>query len=140
MLSIAGAAVIVFKAPGQDEFLMGFLILQVANIAFAIGQWNYQRWADQSSNAGNMAWMYLGAALFASLLSFPQLNWSEVVITWKSIFDQTPKSLDINKIIEWVDNTPGYGQYHLHGWKGDEGFAFRFEGSRDATHFKLIWG
>ena len=85
MLSIAGAAVIVFKAPGQDEFLMGFLILQVANIAFAIGQWNYQRWADQSSNAGNMAWMYLGAALFASLLSFPQLNWSEVVISDEQI-------------------------------------------------------
>lgn len=85
MLSIAGAAVIVFKAPGQDEFLMGFLILQVANIAFAIGQWNYQRWADQSSNAGNMAWMYLGAALFASLLSFPQLNWSEIVISDEQI-------------------------------------------------------
>ncbi|MBQ0729379.1 MAG: EamA family transporter, partial [Oleispira antarctica] len=85
MLSIAGAAVIVFKAPGQDEFLMGFLILQVANIAFAIGQWNYQRWADQSSNAGNMAWMYLGAALFASLFSFPQLNWSEVVISDEQI-------------------------------------------------------
>ncbi|CCK76094.1 Conserved hypothetical protein [Oleispira antarctica RB-8] len=85
MLSIAGAAVIVFKAPGQDEFLMGFLILQVANIAFAIGQWNYQRWADQSSNAGNMAWMYLGAALFASLFSFPQLSWSEIVISDEQI-------------------------------------------------------
>ena len=70
----------------------------------------------------------------------PPEDWAEVVITWKSIFDQTPKSLDINKIIEWVDKTPGHGQYHLHGWKGDEGFAFRFEDSRDATHFKLIWG
>lgn len=81
ILSIAGAAVIVFKAPGQAEYLIGFLILQLANIAFAIGQWNYQRWADQGSNAGNMAWMYLGAALFASLVSFPQLSWSEIVIS-----------------------------------------------------------
>jgi drug/metabolite transporter (DMT)-like permease len=85
LLSIAGAAVIVFKAPGQEEFLMGFLILQLANIAFAIGQWNYQRWADQSSNAGNMAWMYLGAALFASLVSFPQLDWVNIVISDEQI-------------------------------------------------------
>jgi drug/metabolite transporter (DMT)-like permease len=28
-----------------------------------------------------MAWMYLGAALFASLVSFPQLDWPNVVIT-----------------------------------------------------------
>jgi drug/metabolite transporter (DMT)-like permease len=85
LLSIAGAAVIVFKTPGEDEFLMGFLILQLANIAFAIGQWNYQRWADQGSNAGNMAWMYLGAALFASLVSFPQLDWVNIVISDEQI-------------------------------------------------------
>jgi drug/metabolite transporter (DMT)-like permease len=85
LLSIAGAAVIVFKTPGQEEFLIGFLILQLANIAFAIGQWNYQRWADQSSNAGNMAWMYLGAALFASLVSFPQLDWVNIVISDEQI-------------------------------------------------------
>jgi drug/metabolite transporter (DMT)-like permease len=85
LLSIAGAAVIVFKTPGQEAYLIGFLILQLANIAFAIGQWNYQRWADQGSNAGNMAWMYLGAALFASVVSFPQLSWAEIVISDEQI-------------------------------------------------------
>jgi drug/metabolite transporter (DMT)-like permease len=83
--SILGAGVIVFKSPGQDEYLTGFLILQCANIAFAIGQWNYQRWADQKSNAGNMAWMYLGAATFASLVSFPQVDFSQLVITQEQI-------------------------------------------------------
>jgi len=86
IISIAGAAVIVFKTPGQDESIIGFLILQLANIAFAIGQWNYQRWADQGSNAGNMSWMYLGAALFASLVSFPQLDWPNVSITNEQVF------------------------------------------------------
>lgn len=81
VMSIAGAAVIVFRTPGQEEYFIGFLILQFANIAFAIGQWNYQRWADQGSNAGNMAWMYLGAAAFASLVTFPQLDLSEVVVS-----------------------------------------------------------
>jgi len=85
VISIAGAAVIVFKTPGQEEYLIGFLILQFANIAFAIGQWNYQRWADQGSNAGNMAWMYLGAAAFASLVTFPQLDMSEVVVSNEQI-------------------------------------------------------
>lgn len=81
VLSIAGAATIVFKAPDQEEFVIGFLTLQLANIAFAIGQWNYRNWADKGSNAGNMAWMYLGAALFSSLVSFPQLDWSNIVVT-----------------------------------------------------------
>ncbi|MBL4798829.1 MAG: EamA family transporter [Oleispira sp.] len=85
-ISILGAAVIVFKSPGQDEYLTGFLILQCANISFAIGQWNYQRWADQETNAGNMAWMYLGAAAFASLVSFPQINFSELVISQEQGF------------------------------------------------------
>lgn len=85
-ISIVGAAVIVFKSPGQEEYLTGFLILQCANIAFAIGQWNYQRWAHQESNAGNMAWMYLGAAVFASLVSFPQVDFSLLVITQEQIF------------------------------------------------------
>ena len=85
VLSIAGAAVIVFKTPGQEDFVIGFLILQLANIAFAIGQWNYQRWADQGSNAGNMSWMYLGAALFASMISFPQLDWGSLSITIEQI-------------------------------------------------------
>lgn len=85
ILSITGAAIIVFKTPGQSEFLLGFLILQIANIAFAIGQWNYQRWADKRSNAGNMAWMYFGAALFASLITFPQLEWATIFISDQQI-------------------------------------------------------
>ncbi len=84
VLSVVGAATIVFKTPGQETFIVGFFILQLANICFAIGQWNYQRWAGKS-DSGNMAWMYLGAAAFASLVSFPQLNWATVVITQEQI-------------------------------------------------------
>ena len=91
ILSLIGAAIIVFKTPEQSEsleqsdFLLGFLILQIANIAFAIGQWNYQRWADKSSNAGNMAWMYLGAALFASAFTLPALEWSTISISTEQV-------------------------------------------------------
>lgn len=85
VLSIAGAAVIVFKTPGQEAYFIGFLILQLANIVFAIGQWNYQHWADKSSNAGNMAWMYFGAALFASAFTFPALDWASIAISTEQV-------------------------------------------------------
>jgi hypothetical protein len=45
---------------------------------------------------------------------------------------------DIREILKWIDSAPG-GRYHLHGFKADKGFAFRFEDPRDATYFKLKW-
>ena len=67
----------------------------------------------------------------------PPEGWEEVVITWDSVF--STDKLHIPEIIEWLDKTPG-GKYHLHGWKGQDGFAFRFEDAHDATYFRLIWG
>ena len=70
VLSISGAAIIVFKSPEQRQFLQGFLLLQVANIAFAIGQVSYKYLAKLQSDAENMLWMYIGAALLACSYSF----------------------------------------------------------------------
>jgi len=87
-LSVAGAAIIVFKVPQQEGYLLGLLILQLANIAFAFGQWQYQRWAPTDSQAGNMFWMYLGGALLASLVSFPTVKWQDVSISlqqWQAL-------------------------------------------------------
>ena len=44
------------------------------------------RWADKTSDAGNMAWMYLGAAMFACALTFPQLDWANVAITSEQVW------------------------------------------------------
>ncbi len=67
VLSIIGAAVIVFKSPEQSNYLQGFLILQVANIAFALGQVCYRFLAkkSQSNHMSHMLFMYAGGALFA---------------------------------------------------------------------------
>jgi len=43
LLSIVGAAIIVFRSPEQSTYLQGFLILQCANIAFAFGQVGYRK-------------------------------------------------------------------------------------------------
>jgi hypothetical protein len=48
-------------------------------------------------------------------------------------------SKDPNAVTEWCYRYPGYGRWHLHGWRSVEGFAFRFEDARDATAFGLYW-
>ena len=67
VLSIAGAAILVFKSPEQSAYLQGFLILQIANIAFALGQVGYCYLAkqSQSNHMSHMVFMYAGGALFA---------------------------------------------------------------------------
>jgi hypothetical protein len=66
----------------------------------------------------------------------PHPNWTEVIIVWEEIIDEP--FYPIRDILKWLDEEPG-GRYHLHGYKGIEGFAFRFEHPEDATYFKLKW-
>ena len=67
---------------------------------------------------------------------WPPPDWTEVIVLWQTMLDHADYSP--NKIIAWVDQTPG-GQYHLHGYKNKEGFAFRFKNPKDALLFKLRW-
>jgi hypothetical protein len=67
---------------------------------------------------------------------WPPPAWEEVVVTWETMLanaDHAP-----NTILEWIEKQPG-GEYHLHGYKSTEGFAFRFRRAKDATLFRLRW-
>ena len=66
----------------------------------------------------------------------PHPDWAEVILLWEEILE--PPRYPIREILTWIDRAPG-GQYHLHGYKSTEGFAFRFERPEDATYFKLRW-
>ncbi|WP_448554226.1 EamA family transporter [Thalassotalea montiporae] len=70
LLSIAGAAVIVFQAPDSDAWLVGFIILQGANLAFSAGQVGYQRISKMhnTDHTNNMSIMYIGAAIFMQII------------------------------------------------------------------------
>ena len=68
---------------------------------------------------------------------WPPPEWSQVVITWKTMLNNADK--DPNAITEWCYRYPGHGRWHLHGYQATEGFAFRFEDARDATAFGLRW-
>jgi hypothetical protein len=67
---------------------------------------------------------------------WPPPNWTEVIVSWETMLANADKAP--NNVLEWVNNQPG-GNYHLHGYKSTEGFAFRFERDEDATVFKLRW-
>lgn len=68
---------------------------------------------------------------------WPPPDWSEVIVLWKDIMDMK-FSGRAREMLDWVDKTEG-GNYHLHGYKSTEGFAFRFENPYDAIVFRLKW-
>lgn len=70
------------------------------------------------------------------LESWPPPEWPEVVIRWGTILSNN--SYSVRDMLDWIDDAPG-GQYHLHGYKSTEGFAFRFKHEEDATMFSLKW-
>ena len=83
LLSILATAIIVFKSPESEQLLTGFLILQIANLAFAFGQVGYKRYAQKltTSHTVNMASMYLGAMLLTAFFAIPQTINTQVLIT-----------------------------------------------------------
>ena len=66
----------------------------------------------------------------------PPANWTEIIIVWNEMLNNDSKKPQ--EILEWVDTHPGK-RYHLHGYKGTVGFAFRFEDPNDAILFSLRW-
>ncbi|MBO9491322.1 EamA family transporter [Endozoicomonas sp. G2_1] len=75
LLSIGASSIMVFKMPNQDDLLIGFAILQVANIAFAIGQVSYKYVGSLSlkNHTANMVSLYLGASLLTGIFAWPAL-------------------------------------------------------------------
>jgi hypothetical protein len=67
---------------------------------------------------------------------WPPPDWPEVVVTWTTMLNTSNYSP--NNIIVWNEHNIKR-RWHLHGYKGAEGFAFRFEDARDATAFGLRW-
>lgn len=66
----------------------------------------------------------------------PPEGWTQVVVSWKVMLSHA--DWGPHKIIHWIDNQPG-GEYHLHGYRSTEGFAFRFSDPADAVLFELRW-
>ena len=85
IISIIASAVMVFKMPNQDQLLTGFVILQLANIAFAFGQVGYKYLGSTNlkQHSINMVYLYLGASLITGLFAWPNAAEQLILINTK---------------------------------------------------------
>lgn len=94
VLAVIGAAIIRYDHISQD-FIIGFLLVQGANIVFALGQAGYKRIMELYPLAQHQAfaWVYLGAVIVASLgwwlfgdsSKLPTTNIQWIVIVWLGV-------------------------------------------------------
>jgi drug/metabolite transporter (DMT)-like permease len=79
LLSVLGAAIIVFQHAALDSIFYGILMLQGANASFALGQvWYRNRikeWPVQT-HQNLFAFLYAGGVLFTGLVTWIQNGWT----------------------------------------------------------------
>jgi drug/metabolite transporter (DMT)-like permease len=80
LLSVLGAGVLIPRGVGTANVMLGFLLVQGANLCFAAGQIAYQRTrpalVEKASDAQLFAWMALGGFIVATLYAAPVADWS----------------------------------------------------------------
>jgi drug/metabolite transporter (DMT)-like permease len=80
LLSVVGAGVLIPRGVGTANVMLGFLLVQGANLCFAAGQIAYQRTrpalAERATDAQLFAWMALGGFLVSALYAAPVADWS----------------------------------------------------------------
>jgi drug/metabolite transporter (DMT)-like permease len=86
LLSIAGAAVIVWHGIVTRNGLIGVLLVQASNICFAVGQIAWRETRDnlpaKTKDSEVFAWPYLGAVVVAAACSAFTTPWSTVHVTF----------------------------------------------------------
>lgn len=91
LLSVAGAAIIRIQDPGEHSLWAGFLLMQVAGVAFAFGQVAYRDWKRERPDITDrecFALLYLGGVAFALVFSFGLTDWQNLQISgaqWKAL-------------------------------------------------------
>lgn len=84
LLAVVGAGVIVWSGGAVQSKLTGFLLLQIANFAFAFGQVRYRsvmRRLEGVQDHQVFALLYLGGALFAMLPFLFSSGWQAVSVS-----------------------------------------------------------
>jgi carboxylate/amino acid/amine transporter len=94
VLSVIGTVVIRYNKI-ESQFIIGFLLIQGANICFALGQVGYKRFMEiyPIPQINAFAWVYAGAAvtaaicylLFGNVNKLPTTNLQWIVLVWLGI-------------------------------------------------------
>jgi len=80
-LTVLGTAICIWTERGRPGLLPGFLLMQGANLCFALGQVLYRRAAPATGRRDRelMGLLYLGAALVALAMAAPSIRWDAVL-------------------------------------------------------------
>jgi len=79
LLSVVGAGVVVPRAVGTADVMIGFLLVQGANLCFAAGQVAYQRTRPALAHLPDhalFAWLALGGFAATAVVAGPLVRWS----------------------------------------------------------------
>lgn len=77
LLAVAGTAVIQYKSLENNDILVGFMLVQIANLCFAAGQILYREVMATKKNIKDFqvfGYLYIGAALISSLFALATVN------------------------------------------------------------------
>jgi drug/metabolite transporter (DMT)-like permease len=84
LLSVAGAAIIIARDLLSLKLQIGFILMQISNFCFALGQVWYKKFKTdlrQISDVYLFSWLYLGAFIVSGVNSFLMTNWTGLQIT-----------------------------------------------------------
>jgi len=80
-VAVVGTGICVWSGLGRSGLVWGFLLMQGANLCFALGQVLYRRAAPASGKRDRelMGLLYLGASVVAVALAAPTVQWDKVL-------------------------------------------------------------
>ncbi|MBI9049890.1 MAG: EamA family transporter [Anaerolineaceae bacterium] len=84
ILAILGTAIVVWQDIERSNFWMGFLIMQISNIAFAIGQVQYKRIMQKQPavrDAHVFGFLYMGGVALTLLSSLIFTDWANLTLS-----------------------------------------------------------
>ncbi len=73
ILAVAGTGLVQYSSPVKSDYWIGFLFVQISNLAFAVGQVEYKHIMQPLKNVKDqdvMGWLYLGGAAVTGLASY----------------------------------------------------------------------
>ncbi len=80
-LAVLGTGICVWSGLGRTGIFRGFLLMQGANLCFALGQILYRRLAQVAGRRDRelMGLLYLGASVVAVVMAAPSVQWDKVL-------------------------------------------------------------
>lgn len=87
-LAVLGAGVAIYSDIGDNNFLFGFMLLQISNIAFAAGQIYYKRYMEHNSplkESEIFALLYLGGVLLTGITSLFTTDYAALSLSQSNI-------------------------------------------------------